>query len=114
MKRSLYAALALAFALALLMSGTALAATPANDDFSSRATLAGDSGSTTGSIIGATSQTNEPVSVGLGETVWYQWTPSQSKAAVIDLTGSDFDTVVTIYKAGAGGVNTGAYGWNLV
>ncbi|HXU34971.1 MAG TPA: sialidase family protein [Blastocatellia bacterium] len=53
----------------------------------------------------ATSSSDDPVScTGAGDssTVWYAITPAQSGIYGIDTTGSNYDTVVSVYKGGCG------------
>lgn len=54
----------------------------------------------TGTSVGATSETGEPVhgTVGSGHSVWWKWTPSVTGTATIDTAGSAFDTVLAVYK----------------
>lgn len=75
---------------------------PANDNFADAEVLSGDSGSITGTNVDATWEVGEPAQIhGDGEvSVWYLWTPSVSGTAVLDLSGSDFDTVLEVYVGG--------------
>ncbi len=89
-------------------------ALPANDLFANRSTMAGNSGVWTGMSHGASTEANEPVMDGGGQTIWFQWTPSVSGSASITLFGSDFDTQLAVYWADTGGVKPATSGWNLV
>ena len=59
-----------------LIPVTSAGAAPANDNFASATTLAGTSGSFSGTTVGATLQTNEPAYIfDTGtSTIWYKWT----------------------------------------
>ena len=73
---------------------------PANDNFASATTISGASGSKTGSNVGATSQSGEPllsVYSTAKTTVWWKWTAPSSGDVQIDTTGSSFDTQMGIY-----------------
>ncbi len=68
---------------------------PANDLFSNARPIAGPSGMTTGSNVGATGETNEP---GAGsKSVWWQWRAPGSGTVTIDTVGSSFDTTLGVY-----------------
>ncbi len=65
-----------AFVAAALIPITPAGAAPANDNFASATTLSGNSGSFSGTTVGATLQTNEPAflfETGTS-TIWYKWT----------------------------------------
>src|SRR5665213_2064509 len=95
--------------LGLLLGLAALPAfaQPANDNFANAAIIAGLTGTTNGSNVGATLQppceTNqiyvddyaqvEPV----GASVWYAWTAPASGTAEFDTIGSSFDTVLSVW-----------------
>jgi hypothetical protein len=89
---------------ALCITATALvvvapaAAAPLNDSFSNATTISGTSGTWTGTTDGATRENNEPVDPsGGGRTVWFRWTPSTSGPVSLDLRGSAFDTILSVY-----------------
>ena len=80
---------------------------PANDNFTGAQTLAGCTGSITGTNIGATRETGEPShdpggSPG-GGSVWYQWQAPSSGSITINTTGNEtsFDTVLSVYTGSA-------------
>ena len=76
-----------AFALALKLT-----APPANDDFANAATLSGPL--TTGTTLGATSETGEPVRDEYRRaSVWYTWTPTETGTAVFTLTKGSYHSV---------------------
>jgi hypothetical protein len=72
---------------------------PANDLFANAQALPADSGTLTGSTVGATKETGEPANAGNvgGHSIWYRWTPSVSGTASIDTSGSSFDTTLGVY-----------------
>jgi subtilisin family serine protease len=82
------------------ISLTVLPPPPANDDFANAITLPGFR-TVTGSNAGATSETGEPNHAGVSSarsSVWWRFTPSQSGQIVINTFGSDFDTVLGVYR----------------
>jgi len=82
---------------------------PANDNFASPAIVAGLPYTKTGiKNDGATTQSGEDLAVppctgtgGIGKTVWFRYTPSQNVSATIDTIGSDYDTIVTVFRGTA-------------
>jgi hypothetical protein len=78
-------------ALALVWSTSALAQTPANDNFANRTVLSGSSISFGGSLAGATLETNEPTTYpgstywtnGASGSLWWSWTAPVSTAVNI-------------------------------
>ena len=69
---------------------------PPNDLFSNARTISGSSGRTTGSNVGATTETGESRFAGAA-SVWWRWQPSSSGTATIDTAGSTFDTTLGVY-----------------
>jgi hypothetical protein len=69
---------------------------PSNDNFSNAISLAGNSGTTSGSNVAATSETGEPT-FGNSRSVWWRWTAPSSGTTVVDTVGSNFDTELAIY-----------------
>jgi hypothetical protein len=72
---------------------------PANDNFASAAPLTGSSGSVTGTTLGATHESGEPLhagSTGVG-SVWYTWTAPDNSAYSFDVRSSNFVAVLAIY-----------------
>lgn len=66
----------------------------------------------TGSNVGATSETDEPIhgAVGSGNSVWWAWTATAAGTVTIDTNGSSFDTVLAVYRgSGVGGLTVLAY-----
>ncbi|MGB9004989.1 MAG: PPC domain-containing protein [Candidatus Aminicenantales bacterium] len=74
---------------------------PANDDFASALALP-IAGSDTVDTSGATLELHEPTSAAgcgtAGNTVWYRLNVAQSFEVTIDTLGSNFDTIVTVYR----------------
>ena len=73
---------------------------PANDNFTSATVISGASGSTTGSNVGATLESSEPMpevqSLSTG-SVWYKWTAPDSGPVTFRTLESNFDTILGIY-----------------
>lgn len=76
---------------------------PPNDAFASAISVTGLSGVTTGSNINASREAGEPTHAGVpgGTSVWYRWTAPATGEAVIETSGSDFDTVLAVYSGGS-------------
>ena len=77
---------------------------PANDDFAAAEVLDGPLPlDIEGTNDDATTEAGEPDHAGFSPTasVWYRWTPAESGRVVVDLCGSDFDTLLGVYS-GAG------------
>jgi len=74
-----------------------------NDNFANAITLSGASGSTTGSNVGATKESGEPVNPanGGGASVWWKWTAPSSGNVSFSTSGSAFDTIMAIYTGNA-------------
>ena len=81
------------------LNWSTVTSTVSNDTFAAAILMSGDQGQTTGSNVGATRETGEPLHCNTSglSSVWYRWTPSQSGAATIDTINSTFDTVLSIY-----------------
>jgi hypothetical protein len=72
---------------------------PRNDDFSSALVIAGKTGTTTGTTVGAS---KEPYEVGHafdvgGHSVWYIWTAPENGPVEFNTVGSGYDTTLAIY-----------------
>ena len=77
-------------------------AAPANDFFTNAVVLAGASGSTTGSTVGATTEPGEPAVTGNGgASVWFRWVAPVSGTVVFSTGGSSFDTELGVYTGTA-------------
>lgn len=79
-------------------------AAPANDMLATAATISGASGSINGNTIDATRQSGEPShdtsSTLVYRTVWYNWTATESKPVVFEITFADFDPAISLYTSG--------------
>src|SRR5215475_10167336 len=100
LRRSLTVAVGLA-ATALLITASAYATAPSNDNHTSPMALTpGGSGNTplTEQTAGATLEPGEPTHAGDagGASVWFSWTPNFTGTAVVDTIGSNFDTVLDV------------------
>ncbi|MDQ3650186.1 MAG: NF038122 family metalloprotease [Acidobacteriota bacterium] len=76
---------------------------PANDNFANATPLNGLTGTLTGTNVSATKEAGEPVhpdSAG-GTSVWYRWQAPTTGSAVIDTSGSSFDTILAVYRGGS-------------
>jgi hypothetical protein len=74
---------------------------PANNCFANAISLTPPA-STTGSNVGATTETNEPLPCGaMGTTVWWRFTALSSGTATINTVGSNYDTVLAAYTGSA-------------
>jgi hypothetical protein len=76
-------------------------APPANDNFASAQTISGCTGTITGTNVGATQQSGEPIhdpggALGAG-SVWYQWQAPSSGNVTVTTAGSNFDTLLAVY-----------------
>lgn len=73
---------------------------PFNDNFVNFRTLPSPQGSFTGNSTGATLEIGEqpPVAGDVTNTVWFAWAPDDSGEVTIDTIGSEFNTVLAIYK----------------
>ena len=80
----------------VLFAAPAFAASPANDNFAAATSLAGSSGATSGTTIGATNEAAEPSGGSLG--VWYSWQPSVSGATTFQTCGAaSYDSWVDVF-----------------
>ena len=83
--------------------------TNSNDDFEHAGQLprAGLTWRTTGSNLGATREPAEPAHADRpgGASVWWQWTAPTTGQATVSTAGSDFDTILGIYRSFGGGMN---------
>lgn len=81
----------------------AVAQAPANNDFANAITLVGPIVTTTGSNVGANKQGGRPGEPNHGgnlggASVWWTWTATASGQTTIDTEGSDFNTLLGVYK----------------
>ena len=98
--------LALSFGLAVLLpAGPVLAqGTPANDDFSSATIISALPFSDSIDTTGATSAADDPAACGNRGSVWYAFTASQDQGITASTFGSNYDTVLSVYTQGSGGL----------
>lgn len=81
-------------------SGAPLDLPPINDNFNDRRLLSGTAGTIHGHNRGTTSEAGEPLFAGAHSrhSVWWRWEAPADGKLTIDLTGSDFDTMLTVYR----------------
>jgi len=73
---------------------------PTNDAFANRATIPSAGGTVVGNNSSATSESGEPFHVGApaNRSLWWTWTPAASGAYSVSTAGSDFDTILAVYR----------------
>ena len=78
---------------------------PANDAFSEAEQLDGERDASSGTNVGATRESGEPLHAGNtgGSSVWYRWTAPRSATATITTAGSAFDTLLGVYTGSSVG-----------
>jgi secreted trypsin-like serine protease len=78
-------------------------AVKSNNHFANRLLLSGTSVQTTGTNVGATRESGEPVHGGItgGKSVWWSWTATSSGPVTISTAGSSFDTTLGVYRGTA-------------
>lgn len=72
---------------------------PANDNFANRINIPNPA-TVTGTNVGATAETGEPIHAGrqnARNSVWWRFTPGSSGQVTINTFGSNFDTVLAVY-----------------
>lgn len=76
-----------------------------NDNFASAITITGNTGAFGGSNRGATRQAGEPVHAGTtsSNSIWYNWTATNTVPVTFDTIGSTFDTLLAIYTGSSVG-----------
>lgn len=70
---------------------------PANNCFDNALAVGAGMPAASQSTSGADMETAEPDPCGLGASVWFTWVPTASGTAVIDTSGSTFDTVLAAH-----------------
>lgn len=80
---------------------------PTNNSLSCATVLSGSAGTVYGDNYSATLEISEPGTALICASVWYKITPTGSGTASFDTDGSDFDTVLTLYRSSS---VTGTYG----
>src|SRR5438093_8286358 len=93
-------AVAVALVAGLVVALPAHATAPNNDNFAAAQAITGTSGSVTGANVEATKEAGEPNHAGTagGKSVWYSWTAPASGQATINTAGSNFDTLLGVYR----------------
>ena len=74
---------------------------PVNDDFAARVVLSGSSASLSGhTSVAATAESDEPRHYWFrpSSSIWFTWTAPFSGRVDLRTTGSDFDTVLAVYR----------------
>ena len=71
-----------------------------SDSFGDAVALQGSANVTTGSNSGATAQPREPDHAGIrgGKSIWWRWRAPVSGQAIVTTLGSDFDTLLAVYR----------------
>jgi len=93
------------FLSALIFCGFATsvnAVAPANDNLADAQTLSGASGAVNGNTVDATRQSGEyshsfASGTTVYRTVWYQWTATENKPVVFEISSSGFDSSLAVY-----------------
>ncbi len=77
---------------------------PAGDNYANRVKLEDVEGRITGSTLLATREPGEPLHAGKpgARSVWYRWTAPFTGLMTMGTTGSDFDTLLAVYRLPAG------------
>jgi len=76
------------------------AAPPANDNLANFQTLSGASGLLSGTTIDATRESGEAghdASILVQRTVWFEWTATENKPVIFEITSANFDAAMGIY-----------------
>ena len=89
-------------AFTLLILSIPAQAAPANDNLANAVTLSGASGTTNGTVVEATRENGEYNHGVIGadsvyRTVWFEWTATQNKPIVFEITAAAFDAGMAIY-----------------
>lgn len=81
-------------------SGGGTPTAPANDTFANRTALPAAGGSASGTNQQATAEIGEPNHAGVagGRSVWWTWTAASASTCVISTSGSNFDTLLAVYR----------------
>ncbi|HKQ38141.1 MAG TPA: Ig-like domain-containing protein, partial [Verrucomicrobiae bacterium] len=80
-------------------------ATPANDNVVDAISIFGFPVSISGSLVGATRETGEPIHATYGSSsssVWYKWTPPSNASVVVEVNSDNNGGLVAIYSRQAG------------
>lgn len=73
---------------------------PTNNDFTNAIPITGNKGTFTSFVNNADSELAEPFHAGLSpkRSVWWRLSPDINGIAILDTSGSDFDTVLAVYE----------------
>jgi hypothetical protein len=82
----------------VLAPTAALAAAPQNDDIAAVKTIASVPYSDTIDATDATSDPEDPQTCNNGKSVWYSFTPSETKRVVAHTAGSDYSNVIAVFR----------------
>jgi hypothetical protein len=74
---------------------------PPNDNFANAVTVAGASGQTTGTNVGATAESGEPAFLTGHKTSWWKWVATGNGPFEFDTEGSSIDTLLGVYTGSA-------------
>lgn len=90
----------IAFFLLTFYEASAAAAAPANDNFANAQTIAGISGTVTGTTVEATKQAGEYAHAWNrgGNSIWFKYTAPGNGVMTIDTSGSSFNTTLAVYQ----------------
>ncbi|MEW6156073.1 MAG: immunoglobulin domain-containing protein [Verrucomicrobiota bacterium] len=93
----------LCFVLLFWIGSPLQAQVPANDSFASRLTIIGSTNTVTGDSRLATRESGEPDHAGhrAAASLWWTWTAPDTGVAIVDTSGSSFDTVLAVYTGTA-------------
>ncbi len=80
----------------------ALAQAPTNDDFDSAIVVGGLSFSMSMNVLDATTAIDDPSTCTNGASVWFAFTPSTEMTLEANTSGSDYDTVLSVYTGTRG------------
>jgi hypothetical protein len=83
--------------------GVSVAAAPSNDDRASAFVIATVPGGHVVNTAEATPAADDPTDCAGGPTVWYVFTAPSTDRFVVNLFGTDYDTVLGVYRSDAGG-----------
>jgi hypothetical protein len=85
--------------LLILSAALTASAAPANDNFANATTIAGVSGTMSGSTVGANKEAGEPNHAGNtgGASVWFRWVAPANGTVTFNTAGSAFDTLLGVY-----------------
>ena len=74
---------------------------PSNDDILNALRISGSGIDCINTSRGATTNSGEPFDFSTGYSIWYVVKPTQSTTLTLDLSGSDFDTYLSVHRTSA-------------